>query len=114
MICQNLYKPIGLQNSFFRIILNPMIKKLVSQIKLLELHLFIGFTKFFIEHNFICRGDIRTYHDLLNGRAGLSKCEARLEALLGGPTLWRVQTFEDHQTIMMQIVTFVKERGLKG
>jgi len=75
MICQNLYKPIGLQNSFFRIILNPMIKKLVSQIKLLELHLFIGFTKFFIEHNFICRGDIRTYHDLL--MAGLALASAR-------------------------------------
>jgi len=30
-----------------------------------ELHLATGFTKFFIEPNFICRGDIRTYHDML-------------------------------------------------
>jgi len=25
----------------------------------------MGFTKFFIKSNFICRGDVRTYHDLL-------------------------------------------------
>ena len=29
------------------------------------MHLAIGFTKFFIKPNFICRGDIQTYHDLL-------------------------------------------------
>jgi len=46
----------------------PEIRKLVTQIvkvKLLELHLAIGFTKFFIKSNFICRGNIRTYCDLL-------------------------------------------------
>jgi len=30
-----------------------------------ELQLAIGFTKFFIKPNFICRGGIRTYQDLL-------------------------------------------------
>jgi len=43
-------------------------RKLVTKIvklKLLELHLAIGFTKFFTKPNFIHRGDIRAYHDLL-------------------------------------------------
>jgi len=29
------------------------------------LYLAIGFTKFFVKPIFICRGDTRTYHDLL-------------------------------------------------
>jgi len=66
-IYQNLYKCVGLQNSFFQFSFAE-ISKLVTQIvkfKLLEMHFVIGFTKFFIKPNFICRGDIRTYHDLL-------------------------------------------------
>jgi len=46
----------------------PQIRKAVAQkrkLKLLELHLATGFTKFFIKLNFICRFDIRTYHGLL-------------------------------------------------
>jgi len=46
-------------------------------------------------------------------RAGLSKCEARLEALLRGPTQRCLQKFLiGHQVILFEIVD-VKERGLR-
>jgi len=36
-------------------------------------------------------------------KAGLSKCEARLEVILRGPTQWCVQKFEEHQVTMIEI-----------
>ena len=46
-----------------------------------------------------------------NNRAGISKCWARLEALLWGPTQWRMRKFLiGHQVIMIKIVDV--KRGL--
>jgi len=61
-----LYKSIGLQNSFFQFSF-PEFRKIVTKIvklRLLQLHLAIGFIKFFIKPNFIHRSDIRTYHNM--------------------------------------------------
>jgi len=62
---------VGLMKS---LVTKPKSGRLVTQIvklKLLELHLAIGFTKFFIKHNFVCRGYIKTCHDLLMENAEL-------------------------------------------
>ena len=37
--------------------------------------------------------EIASAHKYQTSRAGLSKCGARLKALLRGPTLWRMQNF---------------------
>jgi len=57
-----------------------------------------------------CKCQPTWLHSVL--RAGLCKCGARLEALLRGPTQWRMQKFLiGHQVIMIEIVKCERARS---
>ena len=62
--------------------------------------------------NFVVKANLLSSLPCCVVRAGLSKCGARLEALLRGPIQWRVQNFlVGHHVIMIEIVD-VRARGL--
>jgi len=56
------------------------------------------------------------YRSVVTNRAGLGNCGARLEAFLRGPiSVACAEIFEEgHQVIMVEIMSDVKERDLKG